>query len=586
MPSLTEAWYKKQFTIGLTFDIYPKIMSLNKKLLILISGLFINIVSPLFADINEKQVMPDARQIVDFVATNQLETPQVKNVESEFFNVEIDSKGGVIRSMRHLDVENKLKNNVDIVTLDPFGFNIYLTPGSESIFKTSQYRLTQTQDKNNFIVRATLAVTAKTSDGGLYPVNIVKTYKFNKHTHYWDFFWEIENKSKKRLYVPEMYFIALNDIGPYPKNISSSTTKNFKSFYYVDGSYKSIPIEAVVGEGGFLSFGKKHQIGDQEIIKGKIDYFGMGSRFMIMTIQPLFPVNALTILINNHKKKEIHAHLGSLTMEAGQNGKYDFILYTGPKVKKFVELMPEQIFQNDRLKLLHKDLYNAFDFGITAPIRDVLVSILKILYKIIPNYGIAIILLVIAIKAVFFPLNQAQAKSMKKMQELQPKLKEINEKYKKNPQEKQKRTMELYKQEKANPIGGCLPMIIQIPIIIALISAFSDSYELWGSPFIAGWINDLSEPDTILTFKSSLPVIGGFNLNILPIIMIVSQFLQTQFTMVTVDKNQKLMMQVIPVVMVVMFWDFPSGVVLYWILFNLLSVLQQIYTNKSTTQKA
>lgn len=560
-------------------------MRLHKIILTFITGILFTVASPLWAEIAEKQVIPDAKKIVDFIAANQHENAQVKKIETDYLSVEFDSTGGVIRSLRHKDTEHQLKNNVEIVPLDPFGFNIYLTPQSELLFRTSQYRLTQNEDAKYLVVKATLAVTAKTDDGATFPVDIVKTYKFDKKLHYWDFNWEIANKSKKRLYVPEMYFIAQNDIGPYPKNVTSSTTKNFKTFYYLDGNYKSVPIEATVGDTGIFSCGKPKHLGDLETIKGKIEYFGMSSRFMIMTIQPLLPITAVTMVINNHKKNEIHAHMGSLTAEAGQNAKYDFIVYAGPKVNKYVKLSPEQIGQNDRFKLLHKDLYKAFDFGITAPIRDFIVMILKLLYKIIPNYGIAIILLVVGLKAVFFPLNQAQAKSMKKMQDLQPKLKEINEKYKKNPQEKQRKTIELYKQEKANPMGGCLPMLIQVPIIIALISAFSDSYELWGSPFIAGWINDLSEPDTVYTFSRSLPLIGGFNLNILPIIMIVSQFLQTQFTMVTAEKNQKLMMQIMPVVMVVMFWEFPSGVVLYWIMFNLLSVLQQVYTNKTEAGK-
>jgi len=560
-------------------------MRLNKIIRTVIAGIFFTLLWPVWADINDKQVIPDAKKIVDFTTAGQRENAQVRKIETEYFSIEVDSTGGAIRSMRHKDADHQLKNNVEIVPLDPFGFNVYLTPQSEEFFRTSQWRLSVVEDARYITVKATLPANAKTDDGAIFPVDVVKTFKFDKKNHYWDFNWEVVNKSKKRLYVAEMYFISQNDIGPYPKNISSSSTQTFKSFYYLDGNYKSTPIEATVGDAGFFSCGKPKNLGDLETIKGTIDYFGMASRFMIMTIQPLMPLNAVSIVINNHKKNEIHAHLGTLTIEAGQNAKYDFMVYTGPKVNKFFKLSPELIAQNDRFKLLHKDLYKAFDFGITAPIRDFIVMVLKLLYKVIPNYGIAIILLVFGLKAVFFPLNQAQARSMKKMQVLQPKLKEINEKYKKNPQEKQRKTIELYKQEKANPMGGCLPMLIQIPIIIALISAFSDSYELWGSPFITGWINDLSEPDTVYTFSQNLPLIGGVNLNILPIIMTVSQFLQTQYTMVTADKNQKIMMQIIPVVMVVMFWNFPSGVVLYWIMFNLLSVIQQLYTNKIENAK-
>ena len=566
-------------------------MSINK-IFTITTGLCFVLISNLFAadnktDTRKPEVIPDAFQIVDFLPVNNQEPHQTKTIQTDFFNIEFDSTGGVIRSMKHQDNENKLKNNVEMVTLEPFAFHAYLTQESSTLLKTSNFRLIQTIDKDFITIKATLPLLVKTKEGGIFPVNIIKTYKFDKKSHYWDFFWEIDNKSRKRLYIPEMYFVGLTDIGPYPKNISSTTTKNFKSFYYIDGKYNSVSIEASVGnsESSFFSCNKNQNIGDIEELSGKVEYFGMGSRFMIMAIQSLSTVNGITLVVDEHKKNEIHAHMGTLVVEPDQSAKYDFIIFSGPKVRKFFTNSPEQLLKNERLKKIHEKLYNAFDFGITAPIRDFIVVILKLLYKVSQNYGVAIILLVIGLKILFFPLNQAQAKSMLKMQILQPKLKEINEKYKNNPQEKQKRIMALYKAEKANPMGGCLPMVIQIPIIIALISAFSDSYELWGSPFIHGWINDLSEPDNIFTFSKNLPFIGGFQVNILPIIMLVSQFLQTHFTMVSVEKNQKIMMQVIPAVMVVMFWDFPSGVVLYWILFNLLSVLQQLYTNKFYVKK-
>ena len=268
-----------------------------------------------------------------------------------------------------------------------------------------------------------------------------------------------------------------------------------------------------------------------------------------------------------------------MTLDKNSTATVPFIVYTGPKVKEYVKIGSEIKTQYPVLEKVHDDFEKAFDFGYTAPIRDAIVFILQILYKVIPNYGVGIIIFALLFKLIFWPLNQKQAESMKKMQTLQPLMKEINEKYKDNPQEKQKKTMELYKKHKINPVSGCLPIVIQLPIFIALYTAFSDAYELWKSPFIYGWINDLAQPDTIYTFAKTTPVLGGFNINVLPVLMTVTQFLQSRFTVVSGDDSQKKMMQFMPLLMLFFFWSMPSGVVLYWTIQNILSVGQQMYTN-------
>jgi len=207
------------------------------------------------------------------------------------------------------------------------------------------------------------------------------------------------------------------------------------------------------------------------------------------------------------------------------------------------------------------------------------VVLLSYLYLIVPNYGVGIIIFAILFKLAFFPLNQKQAESMKKMQVLQPQIQKINEKYKDKPQEKQRKLIEVYKVNKVNPVGGCLPVLVQIPVFIALYSAFSDAYELWKAPFIMGWIPDLSEPDIFFSFSEDLPLVGGFAVHLLPLLMTISQFLQTKFSMVSTDPNQKIIMYMMPFMLLFFFWKMPAGVVLYWTIQNLLSVAQQIYTN-------
>jgi YidC/Oxa1 family membrane protein insertase len=231
---------------------------------------------------------------------------------------------------------------------------------------------------------------------------------------------------------------------------------------------------------------------------------------------------------------------------------------------------------------MSEKLDKSFNQGLTTPFRNGIIWVLKKLYTVIPNYGWCIILFGILLKLIFYPLNQKQAESMKKMQELSPQIKIIGDKFANDPAKKQEKIMELYKKNNANPMGGCLPMLVQIPIFIALYTAFSDTIDLWKSPFL--WIHDLSEPDTIYTTPAFLGM-AGIALNILPLLMVGSQFLQTKMTSVATDPNQKTMMYVLPFIMLYFFWTMPSGVVLYWTVQNILSILQQTITNKFASNK-
>ena len=139
--------------------------------------------------------------------------------------------------------------------------------------------------------------------------------------------------------------------------------------------------------------------------------------------------------------------------------------------------------------------------------------------------------------------------------------------------------MALYKEHNVNPAKGCLPMVIQIPIFIALYSAFSESMELWRSPFIF-WMNDLSEPDTVYIIKD-LFFVQNFHINILPLFMVSSQILQQKFTTVVSDPQQKMLMYFMPVIMIFFFWSMPSGVTLYWTVQNVISIIWQVIANKT-----
>ncbi len=170
-----------------------------------------------------------------------------------------------------------------------------------------------------------------------------------------------------------------------------------------------------------------------------------------------------------------------------------------------------------------------------------------------------------------FPLTKKSYKSMKEMQALQPIMQELNEKYKDNPQKKQQEVMSLYKEYGVNPLGGCIPMILQMPLLIALFNVFRSTIELRGAAFI-WWITDLARPDTVAVLPFSIPLYGN-TLNILPLFMGITMFIQQKMTMK--DPKQKAMVYLMPIFLTLLFNSFPSGLNLYYALFNLFSIAQE-----------
>ncbi len=222
---------------------------------------------------------------------------------------------------------------------------------------------------------------------------------------------------------------------------------------------------------------------------------------------------------------------------------------------------------------------DVMEFGMWRWLCYPLVWVLNLFNSWIPNFGVAIILLTILVRILFWPLTHKSTVGMKKMQEIQPKMKEIQKKFKDNPQRLQQETWALYREAKVNPMSSCLPMLIQIPVFIALFNVLRSAVELRYAPFL--WIADLSEPEGL--FAAYLPF-GG--LNILPILMALTTGLQSAFTPSAGDKSQQRMMMVfMPIMMLVMFYSFPSALSLYWFLSNLFSIVQMWIIRRQTAKK-
>jgi YidC/Oxa1 family membrane protein insertase len=206
-----------------------------------------------------------------------------------------------------------------------------------------------------------------------------------------------------------------------------------------------------------------------------------------------------------------------------------------------------------------------------------LLPLFNILHSFIPNYGVVIIVFSLIIKLILYPLTKSSFQSMKKMQLLQPKIAELNEKYKDDPQKKSKETMKLYSTYGVNPAGGCLPLLLQMPIFIALWGLLKVAIELRQQPFVF-WITDLSRPDNIFTLPFKLPFFGIDQISGLALLMGITTFVQQKMSVK--DPKQQSLIYIMPVFLTILFMSFPAGLNLYYFMFNVFSIAQQYYINQ------
>ncbi len=251
----------------------------------------------------------------------------------------------------------------------------------------------------------------------------------------------------------------------------------------------------------------------------------------------------------------------NVLLNAGSTLELDFSCFTGPKSLKEVRRLPESA-----ISILHLSYFSWMEF-LARP----LMWLLDYLKDLSGSYGIAIILLTIIVRVVFWPVTQRANNSMRKMQKIQPKIKELREKYKERPQEMNAKMMELYREEKVNPVGGCLPILLQLPVFFALYSVLESAVELRHVSFL--WATDLTKPDLV-----GPPLLFGYGIHPLILAMTALMVVQQKMTPTTMEPMQQKMMMAMPVIMLVMLYNLPSGLTLYWTVSQVFSILQMKYS--------
>ena len=257
------------------------------------------------------------------------------------------------------------------------------------------------------------------------------------------------------------------------------------------------------------------------------------------------------------------------TISPSNEIKHSYLYYLGPKLEKL---------------LTDYSLESLLGFGMFKAISKILLKILNGSYNVIPNYGVSILFLTLLVKLMLFPLTRKSQMSMFKMQNLQPEIEKLKAKFKNDKQRMAKAQMQLFKEHGANPLGGCLPMVLQLPIFFALFRTLQLSFEMRQAPFVF-WINDLSMPDTLITLPFTIPVLGNM-LNILPLIMTGASFVQMKLNPKSPSADpqarmQQKMMSFMPFMFCFILYKMPSGLTLYWTTSTLFSIGENLFIRKS-----
>ena len=300
---------------------------------------------------------------------------------------------------------------------------------------------------------------------------------------------------------------------------------------------------------------------------GALEWGAIRTKYFTMAFLPKDPNSIRKTIVSGLKQDS--SEIYNLSMVSNASKKTVFHIYLGP-------------LEYDRIKEVGQGLEGIMDFG-WSPVRPISKAVLLTLTKMheyIPNYGYILVLFSLLIKIVVYPLTKKAYQSTTAMQKIQPELLAIREKYKNNPQKLNQAQMKIYKKRGVNPLGGCLPMLIQMPLLYSLFVVFRTTIELRSEPFVL-WIKDLSAPDYVFELPFHIPIYGS-QVAVLPIFMVVSMFLQQKMmTGGTVQPQQKTMQYIMIPVFFLIFNGFPSGLNLYYTLFNILTILQQKFiTNK------
>ncbi|PKL52475.1 MAG: preprotein translocase YidC [Nitrospira bacterium HGW-Nitrospira-1] len=469
--------------------------------------------------VTEKKVETPEPVLVP-VAPGTTSAPEKEiKIENELYSAVLSSKGGTIKSWAIKAYKDK--KGQDVILLKKPGVLPAVGIGTNDSFDLANV--------NFSISGADLRLDSNKNSGTVVfeysheGVSVKRTYTFYSDTYKVDISDEVAG-------LPEYRISLGSDFGIY------------------EGDASSAHVGPILLTGTDLKELNPKKLKEPNIFKENLKWIAQEDKYFFAALVPVTPVEEARAW--TYKDSPVIAFKSKASVNK-------FVLYAGPKEQK-------------RLEKLNIGLEHIINYGFFSIIARPLFWVLILFYGFFGNYGWAIILLTIVTRIPFIPLLNKGQKSMRKLQDIQPKMAEIREKYKKDPPKMQQEMTGLYKKHKVNPVGGCLPMLLQIPVFFALYKVLLIAIELRGAPFML-WIVDLSAKDPYY---------------VLPIVMGITMVIQQKMTPSTMDPKQAKLMMLMPVVFTFMFLSFASGLVLYWLINNILGIIQQFFVNKKLAKQS
>ena len=472
---------------------------------------------------------------------------KIVTVETDLFRIDISTRGGTIQRAYLLDYPVSPETpDQKFELLSPTMPDLFIAqsgligsakdkaPNHEAIYQTNQteYRLANDQDR--------LDVTMHWSnDDG---VEVIKHIVFQRGSYVIDVYHEVKNASNSPWAARDYGQLQRSE----PKKQSGFTTYTYTGgvYYTPTDKYEKVKFEEMAKKSlsidsahGWLAMIQHYFLGAWIPPADEVDHYYTnslpGPRYLIGSYSP------------------------AVAIAPGESHEFKRRLYVGPKLQ-------------DKLETIAPGLELTVDYGKLTFIAKPIFWLLETIHDLVGNWGWAIIILTILIKGAFYKLSETSYKSMANMRKMTPRLQALKDRYGDDKQRLNQAMMELYKKEKINPLGGCLPIVVQIPVFISLYWVLLESVELRQAPFIL-WMNNLSAKDPYF---------------VLPLIMGVSMFIQQKLNPAPPDPMQAKIMMSLPFVFTIFFAFFPSGLVLYWVVNNIISILQQWYITRKIEQGA
>ena len=469
-------------------------------------------------------------------------------VKTKRFEAVFSERGGSLKSFKLADYKERLgdkalKELIQVQEPDQYLLQlewIKQTPPTSTLafFQADRtsLELTPQQPQGSLTFRSV-------SDQG---ITVIKTYTFSYDSYRIGLELKVVNRASR----PLEGNLALIFQNRFPKTDAAAAAFQGQ-LTLINGKYEEKSIDKFEKE---------------SVLTGKIEWGALSDTYFMGALAPLDSEGIISLKTSQPGPEQLMTRfiLPPINLPPGADKTFQYAIYFGPR-------------DIGILKPLNLQLEKAVNFGFFDIVSKPLLWVLNFFYGYLHNYGWAIILLTILVKIVFWPLTHKSYKSMKDMQKLQPKMAKIREKHKDNKEKMNQEMMALYKTYKVNPMGGCLPMVIQIPVFFALYSLLGYAIELRHAPFLL-WITDLAAPDR-LPIGIPIPYVGE-GIPVLTLLMGASMFIQQKMTPTTGDPTQAKIMLFLPVVFTFMFINFAAGLVLYWLVNNVLSIGQQYYINK------